>query len=121
MRIVLLPAVRTTLDVLIHSHFQGTGCLMGHRLGSYALISEILPLPLRGRNSPRARRAVREKYREKFLGVFFADQPISPADDLLENVIMEISSGKIRFSLYQIDSVSGEKIFHPLKQERGFT
>ena len=119
MRIVLLPAARTTVDILIHAHFQGTGRLMGHRLGSYILISEILPLPLQGWNSSRIRQAVREKYREKFLGVFFADHPVSPSDDLLESVIMEISRGKIRFSLYQTDSVSGEKIFHPLKQERG--
>ena len=119
MRIVLLPAARTTVDVLIQAHFQGTGWLMGHRLGSYILISEILPLPMQGRNSSRVRQAVREKYREKFLGVFFADRPVFPSDDLLENVIMEISTGKIHFSLYQTDSISGKKIFHPLKQEKG--
>ena len=121
MRIVLMPAARTTLDVLIQAHFQGTGWLTGHRLGSYLLISEILPLPMRGRDSSRARRAVQEKYREKFLGIFFADRPVSPTDDLLESVIMEISTGKIHFSLYQFDSVSGKKIFQPLKQERGAT
>jgi hypothetical protein len=121
MRIVLLPSARATVDVLIHAHFRGTGWLMGHRLGPYILIGEILPLPRQGRNSHRARQAIREKYREKFLGVFFADRHVLPSDDLLESVVMEISAGKIRFSLYQTDSVSGKKIFHPLKQEKGKT
>ncbi len=118
MRIVLLPAAKATADVLIQAHFRGTGWLMGHHLGSYVLISEIVPLSMQGRDSARTRRAVREKYREKFLGVFFADHPVSPADDFLESVIMEISTGKIHFSLYQIDSGSGEKILRPLKTER---
>ena len=118
MRIVLLPAAQATVEILVNTRFRGTGCLLGHRFGAFFLISEILPLPLRGRVTARICRTVRETYREKFLGVFFANRTVPSTDDFLENVIMQISAGRIRFSLFQIDARSGTRIFHPLKRER---
>lgn len=118
MRIVLLPAAQAATEILVNTRFRGTGCLLGHRFGAFFLISEILPLPLRGRETARICRTARKTYREKFMGALFSNCPVPSTDDFLENVIMKISAGRIRFSLFQIDLRSGKRIFRPLKRER---
>lgn len=118
MRIDLLPAAQAAAEILVKTRFRGSGCLLGHRFGASFLISEILPLPLRGRATSRLCRAARETYREKFMGVFFANCPVLPTDDFLESIIMKITTEKISFSLFQIDSRSGTRICRPLKRER---